>query len=245
MVFSQTKPTPSLCNALIYLDTVIISDHNHASCFGYISIIINHRLESADQTQSHRQGRNNSNPFNPFLQKEMTGGCPGAESLVPTEDGLTAEPRLADHAAELLPLVGGALVPEEHGGGLDDPLGGVVEDADVRVKPDDQVALLLLETDLRGCVGAAEAHDVLEGVLGVDVLGRRGEAFPAAELAPEDGEAEADGGHAAPGGEEAAVVFLRGGAVLLGGSVGCAVLGVAVRGRSVLGVSIGDSVGLV
>lgn len=64
-----------------------------------------------------------------------------------------------------------------------------------------------LQTDLGGGVGAAEADDVLQSDLGVLLIGREGEALAAAELGPEDGQAQPGGGNAAPGQEEVAMVF--------------------------------------
>ena len=120
-------------------------------------------------------------------------------------------------------MVGGALVSEEHSRRLDGPLGGVVEDADIGVESNDEIALLLLKTNLGSGVSAAEADDILQGTLSVHVLGGRGETVPAAELRPEDGKTESDGGDTAPGGHEATGVFFGGGTVLFGFAIGVAV----------------------
>lgn len=204
--------------AVIYMNQSINQSSNHHR-------IASHRVSSATHESTIKKKRKGgiSNPLSTLLQKHSPGGCSGTESLVAAEDRLTTEPRLAYHSTELLALVRRALIAEEHSRRLDGPLGGVIEDADIRVEADDQITLLFLQTDLGGGVGAAEADDVLEGVLGVDVLGRRGETLPTAELGPENGQSETDGGDATPGGEEAAAVFVRGRAVLLGGTVGVSV----------------------
>lgn len=144
---------------------------------------------------------------NPFLQKQLASRSLVVEASVPAKHALTPQPGLPDHAAQGAALVGGALVAEEHGAGLDDPLGRVVEDTDIGVEADAQIALAGFQADLGGGVGAAEAHDVLERVLGVLVVGGGCQALATAELGPEDGEAQAHGGDAAPGGEEVAVLF--------------------------------------
>lgn len=103
---------------------------------------------------------------NPFLQKQRARRRLDTEPIGTVKDLFAAQPGLADHTAHGAALVRRALVAEEHGARLNDPLGGIVEDTEVGVEAWHEVALGLVQTDLGGGVGAAEAHDVLEGLLG-------------------------------------------------------------------------------
>lgn len=136
------------------------------------------------------------------------------EALVTAEDSLTTQPGLTDHAAQSTALVRGALVAEEHGTRLDGPFGRVIENTNISIEADNQVTLVRLQANLGGSVGTAEADDVLEGVLGILVFWRRGQAFATAEVCPENGQTQSDGRNAAPGREEVtALLFLATGTV--------------------------------
>lgn len=136
------------------------------------------------------------------------------EALVAAEDTLTTQPGLADHAAQSTALVGRALVAEEHGARLDGPFGRVIKNTNISIKADNQVALVRLQANLGSSVGTAETDDVLKGVLGVLVFWRGSQALPAAEVCPENGQAQPDGRNAAPGREEVTtLLFLAAGTV--------------------------------
>lgn len=157
---------------------------------------------------------------NPFPQQKIPRRTLTTEprlALLTSKDFLAAQPSLADHTTQHAALIRRAFIAEEHGVRLDRPLGSIVEDADIRVAAGDEIALLRLQTDLRGGVGAAETDDVLESTFGggvvvvvIDVVivcrGSAGEVLATAELSPEDGQAQADGGDTAPRGEEAAII---------------------------------------
>ena len=143
---------------------------------------------------------------NPFLQQKTSPRSLITKPILTTKHLLTTQPSLPNHAPQHTALIRRALITEKHGTGLNAPLGGVVENADIRVAAGDQITLLGLQTDLRGCVGAAETYDVLEGAFGGGVVWGGGEVLATAEFCPEDWEAQAYGRYTAPGGEEAAVV---------------------------------------
>ena len=65
-----------------------------------------------------------------------------------------------------LTLIGTALVPEEHGARLHNPLGSIVKDTDVSIEADGQVAFLLLESDLRRGIDAAPPDNIGYGIVG-------------------------------------------------------------------------------
>ena len=144
---------------------------------------------------------------NPLLEEQLARGFLVIKARLPAEDTLTTQPGLADHTAQGAALVGRALVAEEHGARLNDPLGRVVEDANVRVEAHTQITLAGLQANLGSGVGTAEADHILQGVLGVLVVGGWGQSLATAEFGPEDGQTHANGGDTTPRGEEVACVF--------------------------------------
>lgn len=111
------------------------------------------------------------------------------KALVTTVNTLTTQPGLANHSAQRPALVRGTFVAEEHGAGLNSPLGGIVEYTDIGVKADNQIALLRLQANLRGSIGAAEADNVLECILGILVFRGRSKTLATTEICPKDGQA--------------------------------------------------------
>lgn len=107
---------------------------------------VNSRVRSNENgTNERRREGNQENEgtigSNPFLQQETTRRSLVTEPRIPTEDLFTAEPGFADHSAKDTALVWRALVAEEHGVGFDEPFGGVVEDANIRVVAGNQITL--------------------------------------------------------------------------------------------------------
>lgn len=70
------------------------------------------------------------------------------ESHFASKDLLTANPRLLDHTLQRLAIKRRNLIAEEHGLLVDLELSLVVEHNHVAIKPDIDVALLLLQPDL-------------------------------------------------------------------------------------------------
>ena len=136
---------------------------------------------------------------NPFLKEQLAVRSFTVKALLTAKDPLTTQPSLANHTAQRTALVWRALVTEEHGRRLDSPLGRIIKDTDISIEADDQVTLLRLQTDLGSGISAAETDDVLQGVLCVFIFGGGGQALAAAEVCPEDRQAQADGGDATPG----------------------------------------------
>jgi hypothetical protein len=161
-----------------------------------------------------KKKKREGNISNPFLKKQLSMRRLAIEALVTAEDTLTTQPGLADHAAQSTALVRGALVAEEHGTRLNSPFSRVIEHTNISIKADNQVTLVRLQANLGSSVGTAETDNVLEGVLGVLVFGRRGQALATAEVCPQDGQAQSNGRNAAPGREEVTtLLFLAAGAV--------------------------------
>lgn len=78
------------------------------------------------------------------------------------KDLLPADPRLLDHALQRLAIKWGNLVAEEHGLLVNLELGLVVEYNYVAIKPDIDVALLLLQPNLTRSFSACPAHNVFD-----------------------------------------------------------------------------------
>lgn len=115
------------------------------------------------------------------------------QTIVSAEDFLASHPGFADHASKGATLVGGALVAEKHGAGLNDPFCGVVKDTDIGVKARHEVALLILQANLRRSVGTTPSHNILKCTLGVCVIGSGSQVLAMAELGPHDRESKTDG----------------------------------------------------
>jgi hypothetical protein len=151
------------------------------------------RLADCQQSRSRKWVSGKMKGSNPLLEKKVTRWDLCDETIVSAEDFFASHPGFADHASKGTALVGGALVAEKHGAGLNDPFGGVVKDTDIGVKARDEVALLVLQADLRRSVGTAQSHNILKGTLRVGVIGGGSQVLATAELGPHDRESKTDG----------------------------------------------------
>ena len=152
----------------------------------------------------------NSSSFLPFLQQEFTRRLILTKSISTSENSLPPEPSLPNNPPQRLPLKRRDLIPEQQGRRLKHPLSSVIKNADIRIHPNGQITLLLLQSHLRSGVHGRKPGDILESAVRLLArLRRRSQVLSATVFSPQDGKTHANRRNTAPSGKEAAVMRRR------------------------------------